>query len=179
LFLDRDGVVLTEVDHLWRVADARFVPGAVAALRAVPRDVPIVLITNQAGIARGLYGVADYHRLNRWLTTTLRRRGVRIARTYFCPHHPAGAVRRFRRTCSCRKPGTLLFRRAARALRADLTRSWSIGDKTSDVLAGKRAGTTTVLVRTGYGGRDGLFRVRADHTVRNLAAAVARMNRGQ
>lgn len=172
IFLDRDGVIFREVDHLWRIQDAKFLPGVIRALQNVPPSFKLVIITNQAGIAKGLYTTRDYHRLNNWMLTILRSKHIRITKVYFCPHHPNAVIKKYKKICSCRKPKVGLFKKAARNLHLNLRESWSIGDKTSDIIAGKRAGSRTVLVKTGYGGKDKLFSIRPDFYFNNLTGAV-------
>ncbi|MEK7518884.1 MAG: HAD family hydrolase [Patescibacteria group bacterium] len=172
LFLDRDGVIFREVDHLWRVDHAKFIPGVFSALRKAQKKYRLVVITNQAGIAKGLYTLSDYQILNSWMLRQFRRHRVRIAGVFFCPHHPTGRIARYRKVCDCRKPKAGLFLKAAKKLQLDLQQSWSIGDKTSDTLAAKRAGCKTIIVRTGYAGRDLLYLTKPLHTVHTIFEAV-------
>jgi D-glycero-D-manno-heptose 1,7-bisphosphate phosphatase len=147
VFLDRDGTLLEECDYLADPERVRFLPGAVDALRRLRRGgYALVLVTNQSGIARGLYADADYHAVQARLTTLLSEEGVPLDATYHCPHHPD-----FTGPCDCRKPGLGMYRAAERDLEVATARSWYVGDKVTDVLPAIRLGGRGVLVRTGYG----------------------------
>lgn len=106
----------------------------------------MIVISNQSGIARGLYPEADYHRVQQRLTELLQAEGARIDAASFCPHHPD-----FTGPCECRKPGLKLFWDAAAQLGVDLERSWFVGDRLSDVLPAARLGGRGLLVLTGEG----------------------------
>ncbi len=154
VFLDRDGTLIEEVDYLASPDEVRLIPGAadaVARLNAL--GVPVVVVTNQAGVARGYFpesGVAEVHaRLDRLLAE----RSAHVDRYYVCPHHPTEGAAPYRRECDCRKPRPGLLLRAAAELGLDLAASCMVGDKLSDLEAGAAAGCRTVLVRTGYGAR--------------------------
>jgi D-glycero-D-manno-heptose 1,7-bisphosphate phosphatase len=104
------------------------------------------VVTNQSGIARGLYTLDDYHAVAHRLDEELRRRGVELDATYFCPHHPE-----FSGPCECRKPNTGMYLQAARELGLDLSGSYFVGDRRKDVAPAATLGGTGILVRTGYG----------------------------
>ncbi len=179
LFLDRDGVIFREVDHLWRIEQAKFIPGVFSALRKALKKYRIIIITNQAGIAKGMYKRKDYHALNTWMLKQLLRHGVKIAWVFYCPHHPEGRIARYRKICGCRKPNAGLFFAAAKKFRLNLHQSWSIGDKTSDTLAATRAGCKTVIVRTGYAGRDRLYSSKptlTTHTINEALRLICKKN---
>ncbi len=147
VFLDRDGTINVEVSYLHRPADLKLIPGAVATIRRLNlAGYVVVVVTNQAGIARGLYGEADMHMLHAHLDTLLAAEGARLDAWYWCPHHPL-----FTGPCACRKPGTAMLEAAAADHGLDLGRSWLIGDSAGDIGAGEAAGCRTILVRTGYG----------------------------
>jgi D-glycero-D-manno-heptose 1,7-bisphosphate phosphatase len=152
VFLDRDGVINTEVDYLHRVADFAFVPGTVAALAALQAaGWALVVVTNQSGIARGRYGEADYQRLTAHLRAELASHGVALDAVLHCPHLPDAPVSAYRAVCDCRKPAPGLLLRAARELALDLPASVMVGDKGSDMAAGRAAGVgRCVLVRSGH-----------------------------
>jgi histidinol-phosphate phosphatase family protein len=130
------------------------------------------VITNQPVIARGWLSEAGVEEIHRVLAGRLLRRGARLDAVYYCPHHPHADRKEYRVRCRCRKPGTALIARAARDFGIDLSRSFLAGDSTGDILAGKRAGLTTLLLETGYGGRDGKHVVRPDYRARSLKEAV-------
>jgi D-glycero-D-manno-heptose 1,7-bisphosphate phosphatase len=153
LFLDRDGVINAEVDYLGDPRDVALIPGVAGAIAAVnARGVPVVVITNQSGIARGRYGEPDLAAVNARIAEQLAAGGARVDAVYACPHHPGGTVTAYAIDCRCRKPGPKMLEDAAAALDLDLARSIVVGDKPSDLGAARAAGcAAAVLVRTGYG----------------------------
>jgi D-glycero-D-manno-heptose 1,7-bisphosphate phosphatase len=147
VFVDRDGTLIQERSYLADPDGVALIPGAIAALEVFARcDLPVVLVTNQSGIARGLYSLEDYHRVAERLMHILSAAGVPPAAVEYCPHHPE-----FSGLCECRKPSAGMHRRAAVNLDLDLERSFYIGDKLSDVAVVAQVGGTGILVRTGYG----------------------------
>lgn len=150
VFIDRDGTLIEERDYLADPRDLALVAGSVDALLALRRaGYALVVVTNQSGIARGLYEEEDYRRVARHLDEVLEEAGAPVDATYYCVHHPD-----FSGPCACRKPGTGMHRRAAQDLHLDLARSWYVGDKVSDVLPAAELGGRGILVRTGYGGEE-------------------------
>ncbi len=149
VFLDRDGTLFHLVPYLRDPRQARLYNGVGAALRML-RDAGarLVVVTNQAGVARGLMTRRDVDRLNRLLRELLAGERVKLDRVEVCPHHPD-----FTGPCSCRKPAPGMILGAARALGVDPAESWMIGDSASDLEAGEAAGCRTGLVLTGYGSR--------------------------
>lgn len=140
LFLDRDGVLLADPGYLHRAADTRLLPGLAAALTPFARrGWALVVVTNQSGIARGYYGWRDFLALQDWLAAQLGRRGLGFDGVYACPLHPAGRPP-YRRAHPARKPGPGMLLAAGAALRLDLGRSWILGDRASDLAAGRAAG---------------------------------------
>ncbi len=152
IFLDRDGVVIEDVHYLAEPAQVRFVPGSADAIAALNRaGWPVVIVTNQAGVGRGLFTSEAVQAVHEHLTGQLSGYGARIEAFYFCPHHPAAEVPAYRMACKCRKPQPGMLLQAAEELGLDLASSWMVGDRESDLQAGAAAGTRTILVRTGYG----------------------------
>jgi D,D-heptose 1,7-bisphosphate phosphatase len=147
VFLDRDGTVIEEREYLSDPAGVSLIAGTASAIRRLREaGYAIVIVTNQSGIARGLYTEADYHRVAARLQALLTAEGVSPDATYYCPHHPDHDE-----TCTCRKPGTGMHRQAAASLELDLARSVYVGDKVSDLLPGLELGGRAILVRTGFG----------------------------
>jgi histidinol-phosphate phosphatase family protein len=141
-FVDRDGTIIQDVHYLSRTGDVRLVPGAAAALRRLDAaGVPIVIVTNQSGIARGYFTEADYALVEAHVVGVLRDAGVPVLATYHCPHHPSVSG-----PCDCRKPGLLLYERAARDHHLDLARSLYVGDRWRDVEPALRLGGSGILV---------------------------------
>lgn len=147
VFLDRDGTLNVEVNYLHRIEDLVLVPGATEAIRTLNQAGYLVLVvTNQAGIARGYYDETALHRLHDHLAEVLAASGARLDGIYFCPHHPD-----FGNPCDCRKPAPGMLLRAAAEHNLDLQQCWLVGDSAGDIGAGRAAGCRTLLVRTGYG----------------------------
>lgn len=167
VFLDRDGTVIVEADYLADPAGLALIEGADRAIRRLASSgLAVVLVTNQSGIARGLYDEADYHAVNGRLREMLKVGGAALDGTYYCPHHPD-----FSGPCDCRKPRTALYLRAASELGLDLAKSFYVGDKPTDVEPARTLGGTGILVRTGYG-RESVDEVpRAVRVVDDIEAA--------
>jgi D-glycero-D-manno-heptose 1,7-bisphosphate phosphatase len=141
LFLDRDGVVNVEKNYVHRVEDFQFMPG-IFDLCSTAVDIGFlpVVVTNQAGIGRGYYSEDDFQRLTAWMLGAFLERGVAIARVYHCPYHPTEGLGEYRRDSFDRKPKPGMLLRARDELMLDLRRSVFVGDKESDMLAGRSAG---------------------------------------
>lgn len=147
VYVDRDGTIISERAYLADPAGVALVPGALDALVDLQRaGFVLVVVTNQSGVARGLYTADDYHAVAERVTEVLESGGVHVDRTEYCMHHPAVTG-----PCACRKPGTGMHRSAAAALGIDLVASYYVGDKVTDVLPAVELGGRGILVRTGYG----------------------------
>jgi len=141
LILDRDGVINEDSGYVHRAEECRFVAGIFAMTQAfAARGFAIVIATNQSGIGRGLYGEADYAAFMDWLHAEFGRNGVAIAAAYHCPDHPTAGVGAYRRDSPWRKPQPGMILQAAIDLSLDLARSWTVGDRDSDIAAGRAAG---------------------------------------
>jgi D-glycero-D-manno-heptose 1,7-bisphosphate phosphatase len=141
LFLDRDGVINVDRGYVHRREDFEFLDGIFDVVRTACRAGHlVVIITNQAGIGRGYYGEDDFHLLMDWVVASFRAREGDIHGVYFCPDHPEHGIGPYRRHSNMRKPGPGMFLRAAREMEIDLSRSYLIGDKLSDIKAGAAAG---------------------------------------
>ena len=141
LFLDRDGVINVDRGHVGRREDFEFVPGIFElARRAHDLGLLPIVVTNQAGIGRGLYSEEDFQALTRWMLDEFASRGVEIARVYHCPYHPTAGIGEFRRESFDRKPNPGMILRARDDFGLDLERSVLVGDKDSDIAAGHAAG---------------------------------------
>lgn len=151
-FIDRDGVLNEERAFVHRIEDFAFLPGAVEALRLLKSaGYLLVVITNQSGIARGLYSESDYLALTGHMREQLASAGVTLDAIEYCPHLPDARVARYRVECECRKPKPGMLTRAIRALDIEVGASFLVGDRLSDMEAGRAAGIgRCFLVRTGY-----------------------------
>jgi D-glycero-D-manno-heptose 1,7-bisphosphate phosphatase len=177
VFLDRDGTLIDEVGYLDRAERVALYPWSIAAVRAFNRaGVPVVLVTNQSGVARGFFSEALVQDVHRHLAALLEAGGARIDAYYYCPHHPDGKVGEYARACTCRKPGRGLVDRAERDLGIDPLRSFVVGDRWLDIELARTVGAKGVLVRTGYGAdREGHppGGLTADAVVDNLIGAAS------
>ncbi|OGG67156.1 hypothetical protein A3C21_04310 [Candidatus Kaiserbacteria bacterium RIFCSPHIGHO2_02_FULL_59_21] len=154
IFLDRDGVLNEEIGYASDPKDLRLITGATAAIRVFnERSIPVVVVSNQSGIARGYHTETDTKRFNAALSKALQKEGAYVDGWYYCPHHPDGKGE-YAKVCDCRKPMPGLLRRAADEMSLDLSRSVVIGDKASDIAAGIAVGCQTVLVLTGHGANE-------------------------
>ncbi len=152
IFLDRDGTLIHDPGYLSDPEGVHLLPGVAEGLPALLRaGYVLVIVTNQSGIARGKYTVAQYESVAARLEALLAEAGVEIAGSYYCPYHPEGTVEPYNVEHDDRKPSAGMWHRAAADLGLDLAASWSVGDGERDVVAGKRAGTRGVLLT---GGRD-------------------------
>src|SRR5688572_2695973 len=152
VFLDRDGTIIEESGYLDCLERLVFFPFSIDAIRVLNRGgFAVVVVTNQAGIARGIVPEAFVGEAHRHIAARLEAGGARIDGFYFCPHHPSGVVEQYRSACDCRKPQPGMLRRAAIDLDLDLARSFTVGDRWHDVAAGQAVGARGVLVRTGMG----------------------------
>ncbi|MFN8925022.1 MAG: HAD-IIIA family hydrolase [Rhodospirillales bacterium] len=146
LFLDRDGVLNVDTGHPHRIDQWRWIPGARAAVRrANDAGWFVFVVTNQGGVARGLYGEDDVRALHRWVNAELRREGAHVDDFRHCPHHPEGAVAAYRAVCRCRKPAPGMIADLLAAWPVDAARSVLVGDRETDVRAAAAAGLPGVL----------------------------------
>lgn len=182
VFLDRDGTINIEKEYLWRIEDFVFLDGAPEAIRRLNgAGYLVVVVTNQSGVARGYYSLDDVARLHAHVAEELARQGASVQGFYVCPHHPDEGLGQYKVDCQCRKgrPGLLL--QAAGDLDIDLSRSFVVGDKISDVEAAENAGCMPILVQTGYGKREQekLAKKRQVRVCRDLPAAVEEILSGE
>lgn len=148
-FIDRDGTLIEECGDLGDPAGVALIPGAVDAVRRLQAaGLKVILVTNQSGIAKGLFGFEDYRAVHGRLEKLLAECGVRLDAAYMCPHHPDVGE-----TCDCRKPAEGMYRRAEAELGVDLARSFYVGDRWRDVAVTEGVGGMPFLVRTGAGGQ--------------------------
>lgn len=178
VFLDRDGVLNTEVNRVSSPDQLVLIDGVAAALRRINRSrYRSVVITNQPVVARGDCDEAGLRRIHDRLETLLGAQGAYYDAIYYCPHHPdrgfAGERVDLKIHCDCRKPATGLVQRAARDLNIDIARSWFIGDTTVDIQTAKNAGIRSICLETGHAGKDARHPVQADHRFATLDEAVS------
>ncbi len=174
ILIDRDGTLNEEVEYLHRVEDTHLIPGAAKAIAKLNAlNIPVIVITNQAGIGRGKYGWSEYRAVMGRIDELLAREGARLDGEYACPYHPSGEGDYAHEDHPDRKPNPGMLLRAAEEHGLDLTRSWMIGDKDIDLEAGRNVGCRVALVKTGYGAQmDGS---KADVVAENLAEAIEKI----
>lgn len=176
VFLDRDGTLNDDRPFINCAANLELLPGAGAALRRLREaGFLLIVVTNQPVIARGEASWTELDDIHRKLGWELGKADAYLDAIYVCPHHPdagfPGERPELKIDCDCRKPATGLIDEACRDFAIDRAASWMVGDSTRDVELARRAGLTSVLVRTGNGGKDGRYEVRPDHVVADIAAA--------
>ena len=183
VFIDRDGTINVEVDHLRNPDQVKLLTNSALALRMLNQTGFLsIVITNQPVVARGEVDLNTMDKIHGRLEMLLGEGGAYLDRVYFCPHHPdrgyQNEVSNLKIACSCRKPATGLIEKAATDLSISLKNSWFIGDSTTDIETGRRMGLKTVLVRTGYSGQDGKFPSQPDFICSDLLDAAEWITKG-
>jgi histidinol-phosphate phosphatase family protein len=167
-FIDRDGTLIYERGDLGHPDGVELIPGAADAVRRLKdAGLLIVIVTNQSGIARGLFTTSDFHAVQARMIDLLHAEGVALDKVYFCPHHPD-----VNGPCDCRKPAPGMYRQAQAEMGIDLSRSYYVGDRWRDVAVTQEVGGMPFLVRTGASGAGA---PEGFETVRDLAEAADRI----
>lgn len=176
VFLDRDGVINVDKEYVLKIEDFELIPNTIDALKIMQEGGYIlIIITSQSGIGRGYYTEQDFQKLNRHMLGLFSAKGIKISKVYHCPHSPDEG-------CNCRKPNISIINEAEKEFGIELKKSYVIGDKTSDIEMGKRAGCRTILVQTGKAGRDGKYNVKPDFTAEDLysgASLIIKMDKNK
>ena len=147
IFLDRDGTINVDKGFVYKPEDVEFIDGVPEAIRKMNElGYKVIVISNQSGIARGFYTSEHVNKLHGYIDCELEKYGAHIDAYYFCPHYPDYGME-----CDCRKPKTGLIERATKDFNVDITKSWMLGDKESDVECARNAGLRAALVMTGCG----------------------------
>lgn len=155
IFLDRDGTINEEVGYLDHLDKLIIFEAAYGAIRLINQSgMKAIVITNQAGVAKGLFSEEFVQETNKQLQDTLNKRKAVIDKFYYCPHHPTEGNGIYRQICNCRKPAAGLLLQAAQELNIDLIHSYLIGDKYRDIETIKKVGGKGILVKTGHGGNE-------------------------
>jgi D-sedoheptulose 7-phosphate isomerase/D-glycero-D-manno-heptose 1,7-bisphosphate phosphatase len=158
ILLDRDGTIIVDHGYVGSVDRVEFIEGAAEAIATFNQaDIPVAIVTNQAGVARGLYGIDDVTRVHQYIAEYLAERGAHIDLFAYCPYHPAGVVEAFTRTSEDRKPGPGMAKAAQAALNLDLTASWVVGDRPEDMGLAAAVGASAVHIGTGHYERPGVW----------------------
>jgi len=177
VFLDRDGVLNEEMDQLTQVEDLHVYDFAAEAVKKINEtDFMAIVVSNQPMVAKGLMSEKDVQEVHKKLETEIGKKGAKIDAFYYCPHHPEkgfeGERPELKIECECRKPEPGLLFQAQKDFNLNLSKSYMVGDQTADILAGKNAGCKTILVETGYGGKDEKYKIEPDFKARNVLEAV-------
>ncbi|OIP50547.1 MAG: D-glycero-beta-D-manno-heptose-1,7-bisphosphate 7-phosphatase [Deltaproteobacteria bacterium CG23_combo_of_CG06-09_8_20_14_all_60_8] len=178
VFLDRDGTINEQMGYINHLSRFHLLPGVAAAIRLLNQaGVPVVVVSNQSGVGRGYFPASLVNEVHDMMKNELAREEARVDGLYFCPHHPEAKVEEYRLACHCRKPKIGMFEAAAREMGLDLSASYVVGDRWTDLKAAANCGATGVLVLTGYGRGDLLYMapveaVKPRHVAEDLHAAV-------
>lgn len=152
IFFDRDGVIIEEKNYLSQTSQIKIPDGVISGIQKLKKlKKPFYLITNQAGIAHGFFDEKQLRLIQICLAEKMLSENIKFRAVFYCPHHPEAEVPKYRSNCLSRKPNPGLLYQAARFDKLDLKHSYIIGDKLSDIEAGRKVGTKTILVLTGYG----------------------------
>ena len=169
LFLDRDGVINVDHGYTYKLEHLELLDGVVEGLQAISRlDFQIIIITNQSGIARGLFSINDLHIFMKELLSVLSKHKINITDYFFCPHHLEGKIKKYSIACSCRKPQSGMLFQAKEKYNLNLSKSILIGDKETDIMAGQNANLfSNILINN----TDNNPNTKASKEAKNLIAA--------
>jgi D-glycero-D-manno-heptose 1,7-bisphosphate phosphatase len=155
VFLDRDGTINEQMGYINHISRFVLLPGVGRAIRRLnEQNIPVVVVTNQSGLARGYFPATLLAEVHQQMEEQLAAEGAHVDGLYICPHHPEAKEEKYRKACDCRKPKIGLLKKAAADLQLDLKQSFMVGDRWSDLKCGAAAGATSILVLTGYGRGD-------------------------
>ena len=147
LFLDRDGVLTEEIGYITSVENLHIFPYAEECIRLIhEKGYYAIVITNQSGVARGLFTEETLKDMNTFLKEM-----TGVDAIYYCPHHPDGEVDKYRKICKCRKPEIGLLEQACKDFDINMDKSYMVGDRAGDILTGQRVGIKAILLESGYG----------------------------
>lgn len=178
VFLDRDGTVNEQMGYINHLSRFHLLPEAGKAIKLLnDHGVPVIIVSNQSGLARGYFPVELLDAVHKKMDDLLAEQGANIDGLYYCPHHPEAKEEILRQACNCRKPKIGMLQQAAEELNLDLTRSFMVGDRWSDIKCAHAAGCGSVLVLTGYGRGDYEYigpaqEIQPSHVAENLFEAV-------
>jgi len=158
ILLDRDGTIIVDHGYVGSIDRVEFIEGSPEAIAGFNRaGIPVAVVTNQAGVARGLYGIEDVARVHRYMAEHLTEHGAHIDLFAYCPYHPAGLVEAFARTSEDRKPRPGMAKAAEAALNLDLTVSWIVGDRPEDIGLAEAVGASAIYLGNGDCQRPGVW----------------------
>lgn len=178
VFVDRDGTLSEEVGYISKLDQFRLIPKVAEAVRLINEGgLKVIVITNQAGVAKGYFSEEMVRGMHRKMEELLSEQGAYLDGVYYCPHHPEGVVEPYRKACDCRKPASGLLKQASKDHGIDLSASYMVGDKVTDMELARRVGAKGIMVLTGYG-KDELQKIsdasaqKPAHVARDLFYAV-------
>ena len=172
VFLDRDGVINEDKGYVHKIEDFYIYPEVFPALKKLQENgFKLVVITNQSGIAVGYYTEEDFLKLTEYMLNVFEKEGIKIEKVYYCPHHPEGIIPKLKMKCDCRKPESGMIKQAIKEFNIDPYKSFLIGDKETDILAGKKEDIKSILVKTGQGMKY-VKDTKADFVAENILDAV-------
>jgi histidinol-phosphate phosphatase family protein len=158
ILLDRDGTIIVDHGYVGSVDRVKFIEGAPEAIASFNQaGIPVAVVTNQAGVARGLYGIDDVARVHKHIAEYLAEHGAHVDLFAYCPYHPAGPVEAFARTSEDRKPRPGMAKAAEAALNLDLTASWVVGDRPEDIGLAEAVGASAIYLGDGDCQRPGVW----------------------
>ena len=173
VFLDRDGTVMEDAHYIKSPAQVRLIPGAAAAVKRInDARIPVIVVTNQSGIARGIFTAEDYEAVRKQFESLLAEHGAHIDGSYYCPHLPDDPPK-----CNCRKPRTLMFEQAISDFHLDAAKVVYIGDRWRDVAVSKKLGGRGIMIQSPETSSEDKRRVKEDgiETAKSLGEAVSRL----
>jgi len=172
IFVDRDGTVNVDKGYVYKPEDFELIPGVIEALKKLTdQGILTYIVTNQSGIARGYYTEQQFDALTRYMLCVFEREAIKIEKVLYCPHHVNGTIPKYTKSCLCRKPGTKLIEKVMTENNFNIGEVVLVGDKNSDIEAGRRLNMKTYLVKTGYGKHEEAS-TKATFVTENLNSAV-------
>ena len=178
VFLDRDGTINEEMGYINHLSRFKILPGVTEAIKLLnEKGYLAIVVSNQSGVGRGYFPVEVVHQVHNHLEEILKDEGAKLDGIYFCPHYPRGAVPEYSKECECRKPKTGLIEQACKDHDINLSGSFVIGDRITDIELAHRAGLKSIMVKTGYGRGDLEYvlpqrLMKPDHIAEDLLDAV-------
>lgn len=147
IFLDRDGTIIEDKNYLSNIDDINFLEGTFEGLKKLQKEYLLIIVTNQSGVAKGYFNEKKVIEINKEIESQLYTNGVKILETLYCPHHKNGIIKEYSINCECRKPKTGLIEKVVKKYNIDLSNSYVIGDKDSDIQLGKNCKCKSILIR--------------------------------
>jgi len=173
VFVDRDGTITEEMGYLKEPEKLRLIPRSAEAIKLLNRRrMPVIVVSNQSGVARGYFTEKTVRETHQKLKELLTEKGAHLDSIYYCPHHSKFGSPKYRKNCNCRKPKPGMLLKAARRFNLDLKKGYVIGDKVEDIKLARKVGARGILVLTGYGRKSKSKKLNPDHTAKDLYHAV-------